>query len=71
MSDNYFWSSSPSPDYANDSWNLGLDTNSVNPSNSYYRNLNDRVRCLRNSIIEPAPQTFTLTFLSGDVQVWS
>ena len=66
-----YWSSSPYPDDFN-SWYLYLDDYGVDPiSNSNRGNGYLRVRCLRNSIVEPAPQTFTLTFLSGDVQVWS
>ena len=70
MSDDYLWSSSPLPDYANGSWHLGLGTGSVSPNYDDYRSSRYGVRCLRNSIVEPL-QTFTLTFLSGDVQVWS
>ena len=71
MSDYSFWSSSPNPDDAYGSWGLDLDADSVDPDNYYYRVSNRRVRCLRNSIVEPAPQTFIINFFDDSVEVAS
>ena len=62
MSDGYFWSSSPSSDNGNHSWELYLQSYYVDPDDNGDRISAFRVRCLKNSIVAPAPQTFTLTF---------
>ena len=74
MADYDFWLSSPYQDNVHYSWNLYINFDNVDPGNYGYRNSIYHVRCLRNSIVAPAPQTFTLSFTEsewGSVSTWS
>ena len=73
--DYYFWSSSPG------GYNTAMVVDLfwvIQIMRGSYRGNAYSVRCFKNSIVAPAPQTFTLTFLdddkyvrSGEIESWS
>ena len=66
--DYYFWSSSPG------GYNTAMVVDLfwvIQIMRGSYRGNAYSVRCFKNSIVAPAPQTFTLTFLDDDKYVRS
>ena len=72
MFDDHFWSSSPNPDNDYNAWGLYLTTYYVMVDDNF-RDHDYRVRCLKNSIVAPTPQTFSISFLDDWVEIasWS